>query len=313
MKIIRSFHCFSAFPYNQPKFCPNASWNANAITFASSSEVGQQPRGIFVDTNNTVYVADATNNRVQVWFNESTSPTKTISGGLSGPNAVFVATNGDIYVDNGLNNGRVDKWTMDANTSVPAMSVNSSCYGLFVDINDTLYCSTPDLHQVVKRSLNDNMTAPTLAAGTGIPGATSNLLNQPYGIFVDVNFDLYVADYGNNRIQLFGVGQLNATTVAGSSSLNTTIALNNPYGIVLDADNYLFIVDSGNARIVGSGPNGFRCLVGCSGSGPAFNQLDGPSDLSFDSYGNIFVTDFYNNRVQEFILLTNSCGKYESI
>jgi sugar lactone lactonase YvrE len=313
MKIIRAFHCFPAFPYNQPKFCPNASWNANAITFASISEVGQYPRGIFVDTNNTVYVADATNNRVQVWFNESINPTKTISGNLSGPNAVFVTTNGDIYVDNGLYNGRVDKWTMDANASVPAMYVTSTCYGLFVDINDTLYCSTPDLHQVVKSSLNDNTTTSTLAAGTGSSGSTSNLLNQPYGIFVDDNFDLYVADYGNSRIQLFGLGQLNATTVVGSGSLSTTISLNTPSGIVLDANHYLFIVDCGDNRIVGSGPNGFQCLVGCSGAGSASNQLYAPSTLSFDGYGNIFVTDFANNRVQKFILLTNLCGKYESI
>jgi hypothetical protein len=224
-----------------------------------------------------------------------------------------VTTNGDIYVDNGLHNGRVDKWTMDANTSIPAMSVNSSCYGLFVDINDTLYCSMPNLHQVVKRWLTDNTTTSTLAAGTGILGSTANMLNQPFGIFVDVNFDLYVADFGNSRIQLFGVGQLNAITIAGSGSLNATISLNSPSGIVLDADHYLFIVDCGNSRIVGSGPNGFQCLVGCSGPGSASNQLYAPSTLSFDSYGNIFVTDFYNNRVQQFILLTNLCGKYESI
>jgi hypothetical protein len=309
MNIIKSLRCFSAVSYNQPKFCPNASRNANAITFASTSQLGVQPRGIFVDTNNTVYVADETNSRVQVWFNESINPTKTISGGLAMPYSLFVTANGDIYVDNGASNGRVDKWTMDANASVPAMYVSSQCLGLFVDINNTPYCSMASLHQVVKGWLNNNMTTSTVAAGTGIQGSASDMLNQPYGIFVDVNFDLYVADYGNNRIQLFGLGQLNATTVAGGVSLNTTIALYNPYGITLDADNYLFIVDSGNARIVGSGPNGFRCLVGCSGSGPASNQLNGPSILSFDSYGNIFVTDFYNNRVQKFILLTNSCGK----
>jgi hypothetical protein len=198
---------------------------------------------------------------------------------------------------------------MDANASVPAMYVSSQCLGLFVDINNTLYCSMASLNQVVKGWLNNNMTTSTVAAGTGSPGSASDMLNQPYGIFVDDNFDLYVADYGNSRIQLFGLGQLNATTVAGGVSLNITIALYNPYGITLDADNYLFIVDSSNARIVGSGPNGFRCLVGCSGSGSASNQLNGPSTLSFDSYGNMFVTDFYNNRVQKFILLTNSCGK----
>jgi hypothetical protein len=136
------------------------------------------------------------------------------------------------------------------------------------------------------------------------------MLNYPQGIFVDINLDLYVADCRNNRIQLFQSEQLDAITVAGSGSLNTTISLNCPTGVVLDADGYLFIVDSGNNRIVGSGSDGFRCLVGCSNStGSASNQLDGPRTLSFDSYGNMFVTDYGNNRIQKFSLLTNSYGK----
>jgi hypothetical protein len=70
-------------------------------------------------------------------------------------------------------------------------------------------------------------------------------------------------------------------------------------------------VDSGNHRIVKSGLNGFQCLAGCSGfSGLASNQLNGPWSLSFDSYGNIFVTDQGNNRIQKFILSINSSGKF---
>ena len=149
-----------------------------------------------------------------------------------------------------------------------------------------------------------------IVAGTGSAGSTSTTLNGPRGIFVDVNLDLYVADTGNSRIQLFRSGQLNATTVAGSSSLTTTISLNGPTGIVLDADSYLFIVDNENHRIVGSGPYGFRCLVGCNGSrGSASNQLNHPWTLSFDSYGNMFVLDQWNYRVQKFSLMTNLCGK----
>ena len=69
-------------------------------------------------------------------------------------------------------------------------------------------------------------------------------------------------------------------------------------------------MDSNNDRIVGSGPNGFRCLVGCSGSqGSASNQLNTPITLSFDSYGNMFVTDCGNNRIEKFILTNNSLGK----
>jgi sugar lactone lactonase YvrE len=138
------------------------------------------------------------------------------------------------------------------------------------------------------------------------------MLYNPQGIYVDINFNLYVADSRNNRIQLFQSGQLNATTIAGNGAPET-IMLNNPTDVVLDADGYIFIVDSKNYRIVGSGPNGFRCIVGCSGaSGSLSNQLNSPQAMAFDSYGNIFVTDYNNNRIQKFLLATNSCGTYNN-
>jgi hypothetical protein len=71
---------------------------------------------------------------------------------------------------------------------------------------------------VVKKHLNDNSTVTTIAASTSTFGDAENLLWLPTGIFVDVNSDLYVADYGNHRIQLFKFGQLNGSTVAGSKS-----------------------------------------------------------------------------------------------
>src|SRR5207244_2151424 len=105
--------------------------------------------------------------------------------------------------------------------------------------------------------------------------------------FVDINLDLYVADCGNDRVQLFHSGQLNGITVAGNGSIeNISIAC--PTAIVLDADKHLFIVDQNNHRIVELGPNISRCLVGCSGYGSASFQLNYPQTLSFDSYGNMF-------------------------
>ncbi|CAF4131603.1 unnamed protein product, partial [Adineta steineri] len=306
---------YRALSYNLPKFCSNASWYPNATTLANNSTVGSNIWGIFVNTNNTIYVADRTNNKIQIWFNNSISPTQTIQGNLSEPNSIFVTHNGDIYVDNGAQNYRVDKWTLTGNSSVPAMDIGTSCYGLFVDTNDTLYCSMLSLHQVVKRWLNDNSSILTIAAGTGTAGNTPSMLNSPFGIYVNTNFDLYVADYYNNRIQLFQSGQLNGITAAGAGagSLNNTITLNGPTGIVLDTDSYLYIVEFNNQRILGSGPNGFRCLVGCSGSGgSASNQLLNPATVSFDSYGNMYVTDTGNSRIQKFILSTNSCDETTS-
>ncbi|CAF3111387.1 unnamed protein product, partial [Rotaria sp. Silwood2] len=125
-----------------------------------------------------------------------------------------------------------------------------------------------DDEQVVKRSLNDPLiNSNRVAAGLTNPGRNSNELYGPHGIFVDVNLDLYVADGRNNRVQLFKSGESNGITVAGYTSLNPTITLDSPSGIILDAEKYLFIVDQFNSRIVGSGLNGFRCLVGCHGLG----------------------------------------------
>jgi hypothetical protein len=168
-------------------------------------------------------------------------------------------------------------------------------------------------HRVVKRWLNDPVMTSVSVAGTGIKGSASNELSRPYGIFVYLNLDLYVADCDNDRIQLFQPGESNGITVAGKESPYRTITLRCPNGISLDASKYLFIVDFGNHRIVGSGPNGFRCLVGCYGQGSQSNQLDFPVSFSFDRSGNMLVIDQENYRIQKFLLMENSSGKVKTI
>jgi sugar lactone lactonase YvrE len=192
---------------------------------------------------------------------------------------------------------------LNAANSILMMNVGGKCYGLFVDTMDNLYCCLSNAGKVEKYSLISG--AKTIVAGNGETLSTPYGLSAPHGIYVDINFDLYVADTQNNRIQLFHSGKLSGITVAGRGAPGTII-LNYPKDVVLDNDGYLFIVDSYNHRIVGSGLNGFRCLVGCSGSsGAASNQLQHPSHIAFDSYGNIFVTDTGNSRIQKFLLKSN--------
>jgi sugar lactone lactonase YvrE len=294
--------------FNQPQFCSKSNWNPNGITFADHSIVGQGTLVVFVNTDNTVYTANRQKKEILVWNENSIKPNKTISGDFSDVFSLFVTSNGDIYIDNGVNR-RVMKWISNTNTFVTVMNVKSACSGLFVDINDNLYCSMFDYNQVVKRSLNDPLMALTVVAGTGREGSGSNELDRPQGIFVDVNLDLYVTDCENNRVQLFQLGQSNGITVAGERTQNPTISLRCPSGVVLDSDKYLFIVDSVNNRIIGSGINGFRCLVGCHGMGSQSNQLFQPRSLSFDRDRNMFVNDKYNHRIQKFEYLDNSIGK----
>jgi hypothetical protein len=311
-KIIEFIHLILGLSFNQPKLCSTAFWDTNEITFSNDTIIGSSPTAIFVDINNTIYVLYRENKKILVWFNDTIDPIEIISDHFSNSYSIFVTNNGDIYINNGASYGRVDKWISKRNSFIDVMNINSSCYGLFVDINNTLYCSMRDHHQIVKRWLYDSVIRSTMVAGTGKQGSASDQLNYPYGIFVDLSFNLYVADCLNNRIQLFQSGELNGTTIAGENSPHPTIKLNYPTGIVLDGNKYLFIVDTGNQRIVRSGSNGFRCLFGCYGIGFQPTQLFYSSTFAFDSYGNIFVIDQINNRIQKHLFYKHSCGKFQS-
>lgn len=121
------------------------------------------------------------------------------------------------------------------------MNVTGACYALFSDSNDTLYCSSGSTHTVIKTALISSAGKGIIAAGTGTAGLTPNMLSVPMGIFVDASLNLYVSDYGNHRIQLFRVGELNATTVAGNGTTDT-ITLSYPNDVTLDIKGYLYIL-----------------------------------------------------------------------
>ena len=239
------FPAYLAVSFNQPKLCPNATWNPNATTFATNSTVGSTPRGIFITTNNTVVVPNRSNGRTIVWFNGSSNPTSNISTNLSDPSSVFVTGDSEIFVNNNSPYNRIDKWTFNMTLVASPMDKCDRCAVLFIDINNDLYCSQDNQHQVLKRSLNDPTKATSIIAGTGCSGSAPYMLSSPNGIFVTEK-----------------------------------------------------------------GPNGFRCLVGCSQSASASSDhLSCPEFLSFDAGGNMFVTNSGNNRIQKFLLLNNTCGK----
>ena len=295
--------------YNRPRFCPNASWSPQATTFANLGIVGERPYGIVVDRSDTVYISSYLLSKVLIMSGQSSKLIRVIPWSLSSSLAIFVNIDEEIYVDNGVNKG-VEMWTSTTNRSVRVMNVDEQCNGLFLDRNNSIYCSHYAFHEVRKTAKGNPKGSVRVAGVTNSPGSAPSRLNEPFGIFVDTNFTLFVADSMNNRIQRFYSGQTNGVTVAGISS-SSPYSLLSPSGIVLDADGYLFIVDTGNHRIVRSDVNGFRCIVGCSKlSGTLSSQLKSPSRLSFDSWGNFYVSDTFNNRVQKFWLTTNSCSKW---
>lgn len=256
-------------------------------------------------------------NQVQTCVEQKIQPSSNIDD-LDSPYSIFITIDGDIYIDNG-EKGQVDMLKLGTPKPVIVMKVKSSCYGLFVDTADNLYCSEYNDHQVIAKPLDSDLNISFLVAGTGSPGNASNMLSKPMGIFVDINFDLYVTDCDNDRVQRFKLGQKNGSTMAGREATES-IELDCPSGIILDADGYLFIVDQGHRRIVRSGSNGYQYVVEFPKDILGILHYSSPVSLSFDSYGNIFVTisltkiGFVNYKtVVKCSLITNSCGKCNNI
>jgi hypothetical protein len=294
---------------NRPLLSPCASWNPNAVTFANYTPSNLTPAAVFINPNNTVYATGFNLSQVRILPFGGLLPTRIIPSVLNQQQGLAVTNNGDVYVSTGTSYYQISWPTWIGTVGSSTVSINESCFSLYADQNNSLYCSLNACHMVIKRSFSSDSNATVIAAGNGSAASDSSTLSSPRGILVTASLDLYVADCGNNRVQLFPLGQSNGATVAGNGA-SGTISLSCPAAVSLDGDGYLFIVDQNNHRIVGAGPTGFRCIVGCSGqNGSASFQLLFPSYLAFDMDGNLFVTDASNGRIQEFMLGSNACSK----
>ena len=307
------------FSYNRPKLDSNAVWNPNATIFiVLNSSFIASPPGVFVNFNNTVFITDPVGTCIQGWPEGSSIPTRNIDTSWIYEYSIFVTTNEDVYIVGYTViiwppslTSTIYKWIKNSSAPVVIMSTSPICSELFIDLNSTLYCSSSYSHQVFAGSLISGVLVLSTVAGTGSPGSGSVNFSSPRGIFVDEHFSLYVADSGNDRVQFFIRGRSNGSTVAGIGAPGTII-LDSPSDVVLDADGYMFIADTNHNRIVGSGPYGFRCVAGCSTlSGATADQLNQPYMLAFDTYGNMFVSDRGNHRIQNFLLRNDARGTYE--
>jgi sugar lactone lactonase YvrE len=120
---------------------------------------------------------------------------------------------------------------------------------------------------------------------------------------------MYIADYGNHRIQMWKYGASNGFTVAGTGVAGTSLTqLGSPTSVIVDKNGYMYITDEGNNRILRWQINSTFgvCIAACTGiTGNKMNQLYAPVSLAFGNDGSMYVTDYFNNRVQKFQIVTN--------
>ncbi|CAF1684188.1 unnamed protein product [Rotaria magnacalcarata] len=281
---------------------------------------------IFVDINYTLYIADRDNNQIVRYYTNDTIGTVVTGNStpgnspseLNAPKGIAVDQYGAIIVADS-SNYRIQRFPLGSTVGT-TLAINSTINilgqvrDLHINVNNEIFVTDSDYSHVLKYYPNNGVAV--ILAGNYGSGSAANQLSSSYGNFVDGNETLYVADYGNNRVQMYLIGATSGTTIAGitGSSGSSLMQLNGPIAVVVDNNGYIYVADYGNSRIIKWTTNysmGGICVVGCTGTvGVAANQLDSPRDLKFDAAGNLYVSDQNNHRIQKYTIQqpTSSCS-----
>lgn len=151
--------------------------------------------------------------------------------------------------------------------------------------------------------------------GDGGPAASASI-GSVYGLATDALGNIYIADSPNQRIRKVSVPGNIIRTIAGTGAVGffgdggpaVGASLNWPRGLAVDQSGNVFFADTLNHRvrridsqggtittIAGTGVGGFSGDHGLAVNAALF----GPTSVSLDGAGNLFIADSGNNRVRE--------------
>ena len=267
------------------------------------------PNSLFVDAaNNTLWVADAGNNRV---LRFSILLTNLPASGVLGQ-AVFTT-----------------------NASGTTASTMNNAFGVAIDpTTGKLFVADRNNSRVLRFSSSDKMTSgsaaeavlgqPDFATNTvntgGISAAT---MNQPVRVFVDASGRLWVSDYSNHRVLRFDSASTKASGAAANGVLgqaifttNTTgttaAKMNLPTGVFVDGNGSLWVAERNNNRVLrfdsaATKANGASAdgVLGqpdfvTGSSGLSATKMSGPFSVFVDAAGRLWVSEDGNNRLLRF-------------
>jgi trimeric autotransporter adhesin len=291
--------------------------------------------GLAKDSKGNIYFADAAGSRIRE-VNATTGIISTVAGNgdkcdhaekcgdgasaikanLNLPESLALDANGNVYIaDANDNRIRVVNTQATAITiagvSIPAGDI-ASVAGI---VNDITGCANPQT-----------------ACGDGA-AASKAYLNLPYGVALDSQGNIYIADTDDQKIRVVntqtttitiagvsiapgdietvvgnGIGCSNPVSGCGDGKVPTSAEVDLPRGVFVDSLNDIFIADTGDSRIreVVAATGLISTVVdsagtaGFSGDGgsAASAQLDLPGGIWLDSAGDYFVADSGNARIR---------------
>jgi sugar lactone lactonase YvrE len=278
-----------------------------------------KPRGIAVDSDGNVFVADSETNSIRKITPSGDVSTFAEGGGIDFPNGLAIDSDRNVYVVNDPNNvGEILKITTEAAVSVLIPGAPGFVpSGIAVDSDFNVYVSYSNYNVIAKF---DALLNASLLAGsdTGLDGyvdATGNAarFNYPLGIAIDSAGNVYVAEGGNTVIRkITSLGAV--TTLAGAAyeygDANGTGAaarFDLPNGFATDRAGNVYVADTDNNSIRKITPTGVVTTFAGSATGLAGNTdgpgttalFDAPWGVATDSSDNVYVADYNNDTIRK--------------
>jgi uncharacterized protein (TIGR03437 family) len=220
------------------------------------------PTGVAVDSTGAVYYSDGTSVR---------QGAATVISGLTQAGSIAVDSQGNVYVDQKAQVSQYAPATQAltavagtgnagfAGDNGPANAAQiDTTAGIAVDAQGNLYIADGANNRI--RKVDSTGTITTIAGGGSSQAdgvaATTAALNMPLGLAFDGGGNLYIAEYGGNRIRVIDTTGAIRTIAgnglqgfSGDGGASTNASLNGPMDLKVDSNGNVYVVDSLNSAI----------------------------------------------------------------
>jgi uncharacterized protein (TIGR03437 family) len=255
------------------------------VTAAGAEGQLRGPFGVAVNADGTIYVSDTGNQRIARFSATGQYLGSAGDGFLNGPEGIAIDSAGNVYIADTFN-GRIRKFDPDGTLTTVAGTGSTGVYG------------------------GDNN--PAIGAA----------ISLPTDVAVDRNGNLYIADFGNDRVRSVVNGIMSTVAGApnappltdGQEAVNARFV--GPTGVTVDRNGNLYIVEAGIGSGTGLARGDFKIykvnsqgiITTFAGSGQSSYsgdggqalraQLNAPAGVTVDSAGNIYIADTINDRIR---------------